>query len=418
MRCYNQQFSTTLLIFMRRISNFLNSWSDLAAPILAVVAAGSLLSCGGYNGNPTPTGLSKLKDRVFVSVQAVAVGAPNGQLNIINAGPEENRIPQDQVWPLPLLLGGAPGKMVRTPDKTKTLVLDPSSRAVITITNAAEAPSASVTLSDAPLDAVVLPDNVTAYASQRNANQVSAFDLTKGSVTANVSVPTPRRLVLSRNGKLLLAFSDDSDSLTVINTADNTTTTVAGFDRPVYGIFTSDDSKAFILNCGPECGGTAASVTVLDTEAKMAGASVAVSAASIGLLDANGTLYVAGTTASGGKLDTVSTSNLTVTKSGVAISDGFHEQIALASNNKLFVGARTCNNQTTGCLSIYDTSAGTAVTDGPLGDVTGIQPITGRNTVYVIEGAELRIYDTTTNAQQKNQLDILGPASDVIQVDQ
>ncbi len=32
------------------------------------------------------------------------------------------------------------------------------------------------------------------------------------------------------------------------------------FDRPVAAFFSSDDSTAFVVNCGAECGGTQASV--------------------------------------------------------------------------------------------------------------------------------------------------------------
>ena len=35
------------------------------------------------------------------------------------------------------------------------------------------------------------------------------------------------------------------------------------FDRPVKAIFSADGSSAYILNCGPECGGNASSVTIL-----------------------------------------------------------------------------------------------------------------------------------------------------------
>ena len=56
---------------MRPVSNLFDLCRHLAAPVLALVAAGSLLSCGGYNGTTALTGLSKFKDRVYVSVQAV-----------------------------------------------------------------------------------------------------------------------------------------------------------------------------------------------------------------------------------------------------------------------------------------------------------------------------------------------------------
>src|SRR5947207_4884145 len=45
------------------------------------------------------------------------------------------------------------------------------------------------------------------------------------------------------------------------------TVTGTGLDHPSYAVFSADDSKAYILNCGSECGGTQASVSVLDTSA-------------------------------------------------------------------------------------------------------------------------------------------------------
>jgi hypothetical protein len=97
--------------------------------------------------------------------------------------------------------------------------------------------------------------------------------------------------------------------------------------------------------------------------------------------------------------------------------------MALGSDNRLFIGARTCNNVTSGCLSIFNTSSGSAVIGTPKGDVTGIQPITGRSVVYVAEGGELRIYDTTKDAETTSvtshtAIDIVGKAFDVKAIDQ
>ena len=59
-------------------------------------------------------------------------------------------------------------------------------------------------------------------------------------------------------------------------------------------------------------------------------------------------------------------------------------------------------------------SPAAAPVTAPAGDdVTGIEPIPGRNVVYVCEGGELRIYDTTTAALTANQSDIIGKAVDV-----
>jgi hypothetical protein len=67
---------------------------------------------------------------------------------------------------------------------------------------------------------------------------------------------------------------------------------------------------------------------------------------------------------------------------------------------------------------VFDTGAGSAVVDTNNGDVTGIAPIANRNVVYVIEGGELRIFDTTTSQPSNSAfIDIVGKAVDVKEVD-
>ncbi len=47
------------------------------------------------------------------------------------------------------------------------------------------------------------------------------------------------------------------------------------FDKPINALYSSDGTSAFILNCGPECGGTTSSVTIVGTSALAAGAKAA-----------------------------------------------------------------------------------------------------------------------------------------------
>ena len=51
------------------------------------------------------------------------------------------------------------------------------------------------------------------------------------------------------------------------------------------------------------------------------------------------------------------------------------------------------------------------------GDATGIEPISGRHVVYVAQGGQLQIYDTTTDKLQPKQIDISGEVIDVKVVD-
>jgi hypothetical protein len=171
------------------------------------------------------------------------------------------------------------------------------------------------------------------------------------------------------------------------------------------------------------------------------GPTIPVDAGTVGLLAGN-TLYVAGTapganTCAGsaaatlattcGEVSTVDLGTMTVSATAT-ITDGYHNLMQMGANNQLFIGARACTNikapasgstpgEVRGCLSILDTNKTTVVVPPLNGDVTGIQPITRRNVVYVVQNGQLDIYDTTTDKLQKTQVDIVGQAVDVLQVD-
>ncbi len=395
---------------------------------LCTAAIALLLSCGGSNSSSSSgSTTSGIKKRAFISNNF------QNQIDIINAANDtiNTTLTQNANGTTQTTLtntintGTGPAQMVLTADKKLTLVFDQASNTIAVIVNATEANAGQIPLPDSTESFVVAPDSTTVYVAVPNApltgqtsGAVEVLSATTGALSNTIPVPRARRVALSHNGNKLLVFADATDQMWVVDTTAKTATAVTGFDRPVSGVFSSDDSKAYILNCGPECGGTAAKVTVLDMASNTPGASVAVSAATVGLLDSSGNLYVAGTAAGGGKLDVVNTSSLTVSKSGVAISDGTHTIMALGANGKLFVASRACSNTVQGCLSIFDTAAGSAVTSAAGGgDVTGIEPVSSRNVVYVIEGGELVIYDTTTNKPQSTQIDIVGKALDVRVVD-
>jgi hypothetical protein len=395
---------------------------------LCVVGVAILLSCGGGNSSSSSAAkTSGIKKRAFVSnnfqSQIVIMNAADDTINttvVTNINGTTSSVPANTIS-----AGNGPAQMVLTPDKKLTMVFDQGSNSIGVITNSTELLNGQIPLPDFTESFVAAPDNTTMYVAVPNApisgqgaGAVEVLNVSAGTLVLSIPVPRARRVVLSHNGNKLLAFADGIDQLWVVDTTAKTATAVSGFDRPVSGVFSTDDSKAYILNCGPECGGTTAKVTVLDMATNTPGASVPVSAATVGLLDASGNLFVAGTTAAGGRLDVVNASSLAVSKSGVAISDGTHTLMAMGANSKLFIASKTCSNAVQGCLSIYDTAAGTAVTSAAGGgDVTGIEPVSARNVVYVIEGGELVIYDVNTGKPQATQIDIVGKAVDVRVVD-
>lgn len=435
-----------------------------AFAILVLAAATAVLvSCGSNysttTGSNPVVNPANIKVHVFVSNPLFPNGASTAPvLNVVDGQ-------LDLLSPSVISVGNTsptPGFMVLFPNKRFTLVFGSSNNSVTVVNNASQSvaqnsggTSESVTLPGFSESIVVTPDNLTGFAAVPNAQVtgqspglVDVLNLSTDSISAAVPVPGARYLAQSHNGNRVLVFGSRSDTVTVltpssVGTSTDPRTDVQSslFDHPVWGVFSSDDSTAYILNCGPECGGTTASITLLDLNSNLPGPTIPVDSGTTGLLAGN-ILYVAGTkpgantcTASTtatlattcGQVSAVDLGLMTVTATAT-ITDGYHNHMEMGANNQLFIGARTCtsikvpasgNNpgEVRGCLSIFNTSKATVVVPPLIGDVTGIQPISRRNVVYVVQNGELGIYDTTTDQLQTTQVDIIGQAVDVKQVD-
>jgi hypothetical protein len=355
--------------------------------------------------------------------------------------------------------------MVLFPNKRFTLVYSSSNNSIALVNNKTQSLSqnssgntTSITLPGFTESVVIAPDSVTGFAAVPTATVapgtgqapglVEVLNLTSTVITAGIPVPGAHYLAQTHNGNRILVLGSRADTVTMIapssvGTSTDPRTDVQSplFDHPVWAIFSSDDSTAYILNCGPECGGITASVTLLDVNTGLVGPTIPVDAATFGLLSGN-TLYVAGTkpganTCSGssaptlattcGEVSVVDLASMTVSATAT-ITDGYHNRMEMGSNNQLFIGARTCTNinvagsgnspgEVRGCLSIFDAAKSTVVIPPNIGDVTGTQAIGRRNVVYVVQNGNLGIYDTTTDKLQTTQVDIVGQAVDVKQVD-
>ncbi len=109
--------------------------------------------------------------------------------------------------------------------------------------------------------------------------------------------------------------------------------------------------------------------------------------ATVGLLSST-MLYVAGFAGGNdGTLDIVDITTLTrTTANSIPINDGQQWKMAI-NNNKLYIGAKTCINTVTGCLSVVNLATG--IPDPPfppLGPVTGLLSVPKRNVMYVVPG--------------------------------
>ena len=392
-----------------------------------------LLSCGGYS-SPSGGG-SGIKYRAFIT-NNVSAGTGLAGVYIVDAAKDVRGAFS------PISAGNTPGMMVLTPNRNLTLVFSGngtqfSDNQFTIINNATESAIGHQTLPGLTDSFVVSPDSSAAYIAVPTApvigqspGIVEAISLNTGAFTGEVDIPSAHYLAIDNGGNRILAFSDNSDSVAVITPSNigigNAVTPVGGFDRPVAAFFSSDDTIAYVVNCGAECGGQQASVQTLDLTTNTAGPASNVPAATVALVS-NSTMYLAGTVpctiqnvqTTCGELTIFDLASMQVVGSPVSITDGYHNRIALGANGRLLIGARTCSQGL--CLSIYNTQTGVVVIPPATGDVTGIQPIATRTVVYVTQGGTLYIYDTNTDAvdavEEQKLSNLIGDFVDVKTID-
>jgi hypothetical protein len=258
----------------------------------------------------------------------------------------------------------------------------------------------------------------------------------------------------------------------------NTGSAANPFDRPIGVYFSLDGTTAYVLNCGPECGGTTSSVTFLQEGA------LNVNNFTIGVPNANSfsanvpvpggvtaavsdgiTLYVSGQqlqpdglfagNLSTINLATVATSPSTAVTGQYSISDGTHTKMLFADNNTLWIGSQFCatgeraHQASLGvttqaanynCLTRFDRGALTAsivpfvVSQGSAqvpvlypntnqnqfyyGDLTGLCWVQTFGKVYTAYGGQVHAFNTVDGSEINNTLIIVqGTALDVAYMD-
>jgi len=226
------------------------------------------------------------------------------------------------------------------------------------------------------------------------------------------------------------------------------------FDRPVKAVFSEDGGTAYILNCGAECGGSAASVSLLPTapliflSGQQSGllpktgsiTTIQTPAGASNALINSSTMYVVGQKYMpdgfwGGYLTVVNllTNSVlpttTASPNPVSISDGAPGAVSrmiLADDDTLWIGMTKCtngeranNSQAYGCLTMYNTSTNTVTLLEPYsGDATGVAGVTGQHKIYTAEGGQVYIYTTTDGTAKDNQyVTVTGTAYDVAYMD-
>ena len=299
-----------------------------------------------------------------------------------------------------------PSTIINFPEQQAGLILDNANGNFTPLNYAKESATAAVASygAGAP-SAAASPDGsrfIGATASGVNGGQVI---VTSGGGSYPLNLPNVDRVVMNPGNTIMLAMTRNSNSLYRVIQIPNTSTPtfppgyidceplilpaycvvpVAGtYDRPINAYFSLDGNSVYVLNSGPENGGTTASVSVLQSSALLVTTIPAVAPLAAGApsplttlpvanpipipggvteaLSDGTTLYLAGqsqyTLTSAGTLGTTPNPNglftgyLTlmnqtsyVPTNPISISDGTHTNILFADTNTLWIGSTGCAN--------------------------------------------------------------------------
>ena len=447
---------------------------SVLVPGVVLLVSSSFLGCGGGSTQTKKIPPSGLNTRVLAS-QSVSAGTAFADLPIIDAF--NDTLPR--VAPIGAGSLETPGLMAISANRATVIVFDSGNNQIDVVNTTTEAISGTIAIpgftssivipSQSPSVAFAAVPTASVGGIFSPAGGISVLNLATNSTNATIGVPGAQTVVSNAGGTQLLAFSADSDSVAVVSPSvavapadqgcDPGSPSVAcflvsgpGFSRPVFAIYSSDGSTAYVLNCGLQCGGTQqASVAVVNTSSFAVTNSIPVDGATWALLNGT-TLYVAGTppppspgvnTCAGGpttaattcgRLDIVDLNSLAVVNTQpLYIPDGYHDRMDLSANGQLFIGSHTCttigdvNNpvgEVRGCLAIYNTGEGNVVIPPDNGDVTGLQGLTNRYVEYVAQGGNLRVYNTDLDILLLNAdfiptgtIPIVGVVIDVKEID-
>ncbi len=375
----------------------------IASGILLATATLALSGCGvvvlyktpeyTYSGRPVPP--SKLLERVLVAFSATG---NSGGLEILDGlrdlrGNVQNTT---KTFAISGYSEAEPVSILNFPEETTGYVLSYNDGNLIDINYSKETASGTVSnFAPQPASAAASPLGLAFAGAAQQAGQL-VFET--GGITYLLNLPGVNKVVINPGFSVVLAMVQNSNTLYRVVKLPATANPVlppgyvdceplllpaycvvpvAGtYDRPVNVNFSVDGSTAYVLNSGPENGGTTASVSFLDTSALnidtvptvdplSSGAPSPMSTLPAGVANpipipggvtasnSDGTyLYLAGQQlqTSGpykglfaGNLTTINLATYAVS-APVSISDGTHTKLLFADNNTMWIASSNCAN--------------------------------------------------------------------------
>jgi len=359
-----------------------------------------------YAGRPTPP--SGLLNRVMATY---TVNGGSGGAEILDALNDLRRNIQNTIpaWFINGFSAAQPTYIMSFPEETAGYVLSYTDGSVAKINYSTETSGGAIA-NFGPTPASVAASTTGEFFVGANSSSGQLI-LTSGASTYSFSLPNVDKVVTNQGSTVILAMVRNSNSLyrivqlpavsnpvlppgyvdceplllpsfCLVPVADKNSSGVAGaaYDHPSGASFSLDGNTVYIDNCGPECGGTTAGVTMLQEGAlvitnvptydPLCGDGTPHPACPIGAvsplaalpvanpipvpsgvtdtLSDGTTLYLAGQQLQGtglfaGKLSLLSLSTYTVTNT-YTISDGTHTRMIFGDNNTLWIGATQCSN--------------------------------------------------------------------------
>jgi hypothetical protein len=350
----------------------------------------------GYAGRPVPP--SKLLERVLAAYSATGVPNGSGGLEILDGLRDLRGNVQNTTKSFSIsgYSEAEPISIINFPEETSGYVLSYNDGNLIDINYSKESATETVANFGADSPSAAAAPLGTAFAGA--AEQAGQLIFSTGGTSYALNLPGVDKVVIDPGDSVVLAMVQNSDTLYRVVKLPATSTPVfppgyvdceplllpaycvvpvAGtYDRPVNVTFSLDGTTAYVLNSGPENGGTTSSVSFLNMAPLNINSVPTVNPLSAGSPSPMATLpsgvanpvpIPGGVTAaisdgtylylSGQQLQSsgsyaglfagnLSLLNLTTYAVGapISISDGTHTKMLFADSNTLWIGSSNCSN--------------------------------------------------------------------------
>ena len=441
-----------------------------ALSALACFVSVILAGCGKsyyFAGRALPP--SGILNRVLIAVQNPGP-LTKGSLQIVDAFYDIRHSFNNKVASFSLAgyAGGDPETIQNMPEEQAGAVYGSGDGSYALLNYASEKQTTTVSLPGESSSVFISRDQRYVFAANQAAHVLTVQDRTLGT-SYSLNLPNVFRVSINPSGSAALVFVQNSNAIYRIlklqanqqvpsnaedcepqNLPVYCILPVAGtFDQPTKAVFSADGTTAYILNCGPECGGTQASVSFLPVAGIIiqsgapvppgsptaVTATVPIPGGTTDALENGNLLYLAGQQLQpdgyfAGFLSILDTNAKQVT-GAYSISDGTHLKMVFGDDNTLWVGSQLCTqgeryhqsqngaSVALGCLTMFNTSTNSVTeVDSYKGDATGVAAVISLHKVYTAEGGQVYIYSTTDgSALDNSQVTVVGTAYDVAYMD-